>query len=379
MNKRDTEPAGALVSLFMDLARIASPTGNEREIMDHLTTRLRGLGLEVEESAPLEDRPSAAGNIFCRLKANAPGTAIMFSAHVDTVASQEGALPQPVLENGTIRSGSPAVLGADDKVAVAAMVYTLEQVIKKQVRHAGLELLLTVGEESGLRGAKALPSGQIKASCGFCMDGTGPVGRIVTRSPSQKTVRAVFRGKAAHAGVEPERGRNAIAAAARAVAEMKLGRIDADTTANIGIIRGGEAVNVVPGRCQIEGEARSHDDEKLESQVAAMLDAISFAAAAASVDVELAAVDEFRGFNIGPGHPAYDLALLALEDIGLEPVPVSSGGGSDVNIFNLMGIPSVNLSAGMENVHTPDEYIAVESLNQCHRLLMEIIRKAARQ
>ncbi len=375
---RGKEPADPLVSLFLDLARIASPSGHEREIMDHLTARLRGVGLEVEESEPIEEHPAAAGNLYCRLAANAAGKAVMFAAHVDTVASAEDALPSPVLENGIISSGSRAVLGADDKAAVAAMVLTLEQVIKEQLSHAGIELLLTVGEESGLRGAKSAPPTQLTASCGFCMDSTGPVGRIVASSPSQKTIRATFIGKPAHAGVAPEQGRSAIVAAAKAVAEMKLGRINADTTANIGIIRGGEAVNVVPGRCHIAGEARSHVDEKLERQVTSMLEAVSYAAAAGGVDVEVAVVDEFQGFNIGPGHLAYDLALQAFADIDIRPEPVSTGGGSDVNVFNLKGVPSVNLSAGMEQVHTPDEYISVESLHQCHQLLLAIIRKAVR-
>ncbi len=377
MNDKGEAPSDPLVSLFMELARIGSPSGSEREIMDFLTARLRGIGLEAEESEPIEAHAAAAGNLLCRLQATAPGTAIMLAAHVDTVASEKGALPLPVLENGIIRSGSRAVLGADNKAAVAAMVYTLEKIAKEKIPHGGLELLLTVGEECGLRGAKSLDTAGLRASCGFCMDSTGPVGRIVTSSPSQKTIRAVFRGKAAHAGVEPERGRNAIAAAAAAVAGMKLGRIDADTTANVGIIKGGEAVNVVPDTCEIAGEARSHVDEKLEQQVAAMLDGVGFAATAASVDVEVAVVDEFRGFDIGPGHPAYDIAQQALDDIGLGAEPVSTGGGSDVNVFNLKGIPSVNLSAGMENVHSPAESISVESLHQCHQLLLAIIHRAA--
>lgn len=376
MNLLDTRLDNPLISLFLELARIPSPSGHERQVIDFIATRLRGLGLEVAESPPIEDHPAAAGNLYCYLPGNAPGIPIMLSAHTDTVVIDADVLPRPLLDDGIIRSGSRAVLGADDKAAVAAIVYTMEMVTKKKIPHAGIELLLTVGEESGLRGAKAASLEGIKARCGFCFDSTGPVGGMVVKSPSQKTITANFIGKSAHAGVAPERGRSAIVAAARAVAEMKLGRIDEETTANIGIINGGKAVNVIPDRCHISGEARSHNQDKLEKQITSMLDAISFAATVAEVDVEVSTVDEFRGFDLTEGNLSYDLAKRALKEIGIEPVPITTGGGSDVNVFNLKGLPCVNLSVGMENVHTPDEYISVDSLQAVHRLLLALIGQA---
>ena len=376
MNPRTPEQDDPLISLFLELVRVPSPSGQEREVVDFLATRLRGLGLDVEESEPLDDSPAAAGNLYCRLPGSAAGIPVLFSAHMDTVASEAGALPRPVLDGGVIRSGSRAVLGADDKAAVAAIVHTVETVIRKGVPHAGIELLLTVGEESGLRGAKASSLDGIAAECGFCMDATGPLGGLVVRSPSQKTIRATFVGKPAHAGVAPEEGRSAIAAAARAISEMRLGRIDAVTTANIGIIRGGEAVNVVPDRCSIAGEARSHDDARLEEQVTAMLDAIAFAATHAEVDVEIATVDEFRGFDLSGGNLPYELAERALKQIGMEPRGVETGGGSDVNVLILKGLPCVNMTIGMESVHTPEETITLESLQAAHRALMAILEQA---
>ena len=368
--------AGPLVSLFLELVRIPSPSGFEREVMDFLTNRLRGLGLEVGESAPLEDHPGSAGNLYCRLPATSSGFPIMLSAHADTVASEEGALPHPVLEGGFICSGSRAVLGADDKAAVAPIIHVVERIVHEQIPHAGIELLITVGEEGGLRGAKAASMEGMAAACGFCFDSTGPLGGMVVKSPSQKTVRAAFAGTSAHAGVAPEEGRSAVAAAARAVAEMRLGRIDGETTANIGIIRGGEAVNVVPDRCVIAGEARSHDREKLENQVSAMLDAITFAATVEGVDVETQVVDEFHGFDLSEGNLPYDLARRALERLGIEPRPVTTGGGSDVNVFILKGLPCLNLSVGMEKVHTPDEYISVEALRRMEDLLLALVEEA---
>lgn len=377
MRQDSISSSDPLVSLFLELAGIPSPSGHERAVNDFLTTRLRGLGLEVEEGEPLyPDSGSSAGNLYCRLEASVPGTPILFSAHTDTVPSEEEALPEPVVEDGIIRSASRSVLGADDKSAVAAIVFTLEQIVCGGVPQAGIELLLTVGEEGGLRGAKMSTMDGVAAECGFCLDSTGPVGGVIVRSPSQKTINATFLGVSAHAGVVPEEGRSAVRAASRAIASMKLGRLDEETTANVGTIRGGEAVNVVPDRCTIQSEARSHSREKLESQVAHMIDAIQLAAAEEEVDVELTVVDEFHGFDFSAGGLPIELAERAFARMGLRTKRASTGGGSDVNVFNLKGLPCVNLATGMERVHTPDEYISIESLYQMHEFLLALVDEA---
>lgn len=366
-----------LTGLFFELVRIESPTGNERPLVDFLKRRLTALGLEVTEGPPVGDAALAAGNVYCRIPATTEGTPVLFSAHTDTVFSEPGAMPEPVIEGSLIRSGSNAVLGADDKAAVAAILYAVERVLDEAIPHAGIELLFTVCEESGLRGAKASSLEGIAAACGFCMDCTGPVGSIVVRSPSQKTLRATFTGQAAHAGVEPEAGRSAIKAAARAITAMELGRLDEDTTANIGTIRGGDAINVVPAVCEVEGEARSHAGERLEAVVAAMVEELSAAAAEEGVDVATTVIDEFSGFDFRSGGMPVELAARAIKRLGINPSYISTGGGSDVNVLNLMGLPCVNLAVGMERLHSPDEYIPVESLVQAHRLALEIIREAA--
>lgn len=355
---------------------MASPSGREREVADFLTTRLRGLGLEVVESDPPEEGRHAAGNLYCRLPGSVPGTPVFFSAHMDTVAADPEALPDPYLDAGVLRSRSEAVLGADNKAAVAVMVDVMEAIIREGVPTAGVELLLTVCEESGLKGAKAASLEGMAAGAGFCFDAAGPAGGVIIRAPAQKTIRATFTGKSAHAGVAPEEGLSAVAAAARAVAAMRLGRLDDETTANIGIFRGGDAVNVVPAHCQIAGEARSHDPVRLESQVADMVDAISQAAALQSVDVEVTVVDEFPAFDLGAGNLPVELADRALREIGVEPAHIDTGGGSDVNILNVKGIPCVNLTVGMEQVHSPDEYITVESLLTMQKLMLAIIGQA---
>ena len=377
MRQDSQASADPLVTLFLELASIPSPSAHERAVVDFLLTRLRGLGLEVEEEEPLyPDSRSSAGNLYCRLEGGLPGVPVLLSAHTDTVPSEDEALPDPILDEGVIRSGSRAVLGADDKAALAAIVYAMERIVHDKVPNAGIELLLTVGEEGGLRGAKASAMEKVVSKCGFCLDCTGPVGGVIVRSPSQKTVQATFLGRSAHAGVVPEQGRSAVAAAAKAVAAMKLGRLDDETTANVGIIRGGEAVNVVPDRCVIESEARSHDQGKLENQVANMIEAINLAATEEEVDVEVTVTDEFQGFDFSKGGLPIELAEQAFGRMGLKTERTSTGGGSDVNVFNLKGLPCVNLATGMEQVHTPDEYITVESLHQMYAFLMELVAVA---
>ncbi len=377
MRQETIASADPLVTLFMELARIPSPSGHERAVNDFVTTRLRGLGIDVDEDEPLyPDSGESAGNLYCLLAGSVPGIPVLLSAHTDTVPSEEEAFPDPVLDEGMIRSGSRAVLGADDKAALAAIVYAVERIVHDQVPHAGIELLLTVGEEGGLRGAKASNLDVVVAKAGFCLDSTGPVGGVIVRSPSQKTVNATFFGRSAHAGVVPEDGRSAVAAAAKAIAAMKLGRLDDETTANVGIIRGGEAVNIVPDRCSIQSEARSHSLEKLEEQVAHMIDAINLAATEEEVDVELTVADEFQGFDFSGGGLPIELAERAFKRMGLSSSRTSTGGGSDVNVFNLKGLPSVNLATGMEKVHTSDEYVSVESLHQMHGFLRALIEEA---
>ncbi|MBE0428347.1 MAG: M20/M25/M40 family metallo-hydrolase [Thermoleophilia bacterium] len=376
MRQESIGSADPLVSLFLELAHIPSPPGQERDVNDFLITRLRGLGLDVTEGEPIREGKTGAGNLFCRIPGNAPGIPILLSAHTDTVASEPDALPDPVLEDGVLRSRSRAVLGADDKSAVAAIVYCAERIVKDDIPHADVEIMLSVGEESGLLGAKSWSLDGVGSRYGFCFDSTGPVGNIIVRSPSQKTIKALFKGKAAHAGVAPEEGRSAVAAACNAIAGMKLGRLDEETTANIGLIRGGAAANVVPDRCRINGEVRSHDLDKLEEQVEAMIDSINMAAAGEEVDVELAVVEEFRAFDFSAGGPQLDMAEQAVRDIGLEPLRGSTGGGSDVNVLNLLGLPCINMSTGMEKVHTPEEYITVEALWQLHKLILALTAKA---
>jgi tripeptide aminopeptidase len=244
------------------------------------------------------------------------------------------------------------------------------------VPHAGVELVLTPMEEVGLRGAKAFDLGRLHAKLGYCYDHAAPIGNVVLAAPTQKSLELRFAGRAAHSGIAPEEGRSAIAAAARAVADMPLGRIDQATTANVGLIRGGVAGNIVPPECRVWAEARSRDSERLREQVQAMLDAATYAANLAECELDSRIISEYEGYRFARTHAAVRLASAALEGSGYPVTYIESGGGADANVFNAAGVPCVNLCNGMAEIHTASEHIAVDDLEGMLRVTMALIEAA---
>jgi tripeptide aminopeptidase len=236
--------------------------------------------------------------------------------------------------------------------------------------------VITACEEVGLRGAKEFDSSVLGAHAAFVFDSEGPVGTVVLSAPSLTRFTADFHGRAAHAGIEPEKGRSAVVAAARAVATMPLGRRDAQTTANVGLLSGGSATNVVAERCRLEGEARSRDRDSLAAQLERMIEAVNVAAAEAGVDATVTLEEDFVGFELATDEPAVRLAAAALAVIGVEPVYIGTGGGADANVFNLHGLPAVNLGVGFENVHSAQESIALARLAQVYELAHALVRAA---
>ena len=363
-----------LLDLFVKLVEIPSPSGHERAVADFIIGFLRDAGLEPSEDDSAQATGAGSGNICVRLPGTGAGVPIVVAAHMDTVAVS-GPI-KAVVEGGVVRSAGDTILGGDDKAACAVLLAVLAD-LSGAPPAGGLEAVFSTCEEVGLLGAGALDLSGLAARAGFVFDSTGPVGDVITRAPSQKIVTAEFHGVAAHAGIAPEKGRSAIAAAAAAVAAMNLGRIDEVTTANIGLISGGSALNVVPERCRIEGEVRSHDPALLAAQTAHLVDAVQLAAGLAGIDVEVTVRDAFTGFALADDALPVRIACAALRELGIEPHVTASGGGSDVNVYNAGGLPSVNLSVGMELVHTPDEYLPVERLDDAYRLLHALLRAAA--
>lgn len=350
-----------LVSTFLELVRIDSPSGQEEEIARHLTAELRSLGLTVERDT--------TRNIIARLAEE--GQPILLNAHMDTV--QPGRGVKPVIEDGIIKSDGSTILGADDKSGVAVILEVLRVLVEQDLAHPPLEVALTVSEEKGLKGAKGLDLTRLRAQEGLVLDSGGEIGTIVVSAPSQDKIRAVVHGKAAHAGVEPEKGINAIVVAAEAIAAMPLGRIDEETTANIGRIQGGTATNIVPDQAEIEGEARSRDERKLEAQVQAMTEALKRAANRHGATVEIDVQRSYSTFKLSEEDGIVRRAVAAARTLGLTSALVPSGGGSDANIFNAAGITTINISAGMEKVHTKEEQVAVADMVKCAEFLLAIL------
>lgn len=350
------------LGLFLELVALESPPGRERPVADRVAAELRALGLEVDEDDAGAEIEATAGNLLTRLEPTADGEPIFLCAHLDTVPP-DGPI-EPLVEDGVVRNGGGTILGADDKAAVAVMVEAVRRVIEERRPHAGIELLFTPKEEVGLRGAFAFDASRLWARVGYVYDQAAPIGEIILGAPGAQSFDVSFHGRAAHAGMYPEEGRSAIAAAARAIADLRLGRVDEESTANVGTIRGGTATNIVPEWCSFTAEARSHDEQKLAALVQEMLDAFTFAAGVGECEVETTVRRSYRSYRFRRDDLPVRLAVAALESVGVAASFALSGGAADANVFNERGLQCVNLANGMLDIHTPAERIAVSDLDR---------------
>jgi len=363
-----------LLDDFAALCEIESPSRRERKVADWLAAELGELGLEVEEDDSGSETGSECGNLLARMPGPEGARTIMLCAHLDTVPLDDRV--EVALEDGVFSNRNQAILGADNKAAVATILGTARR-FAAGGSPVGLELLFTTCEELALRGAKAFDRGRLRADYGFVFDHASPVGELIVAAPTYYRLEARFRGAAAHAGIRPEDGRNAIAAAAKAVAAMQLGRIDSETTANAGRIEGGSASNVVAERCTVELEARSLDEARAGEVVGAMVDACSDAASSAECDVETSVERLFRGFRLARSAGPVEVAARALDRLGIEPEYVSTGGGSDANAFIAAGLPVLNVANGTERNHQPDESVTVEALERTLDVTLGIVEASA--
>jgi len=371
------EPEGAsgdeLLDLFVRLCGIASPTGAEREIADEVSEYLAGLGLEVSEDDSAAVTGCGCGNLVTRIPGRGEAAPVGLCAHLDTVPMEHS--PVVVVTDGRVRSDGTTPLGADDKGAVAAILL-LARALVAEPPAGDVELILTAGEEDGLLGARALDLTRLTATRVFVLDSDGAPGTLITSAPTQKRIDAEFTGRAAHAGIAPELGRSAVVAAARAIAGMRLGRLDEETTANIGVVAGGTAPNVVAERCVVSGEARSRDDAKVTEQVEHMIQTIAAAAAAAGVDVEIDVREAFRTYRHDPDGELLRIGVEAARLAGVEPRLVEGGGGSDANVFNERGLPALTLGAGFEHAHSSGESMSVRHLHELYAMAAGVVRAA---
>lgn len=367
-----------LLERFVRLCEIPSVTGNERAMTDALAAELTELGIPFREDDSAGPARAGAGNLIAHVApAGDPEVAewVSFFAHVDTVPHDE-----PIVvtdDDGVFRSAGDTILGADNKAAVA-VVMELAARLAAEPGEVGLELVFTVAEEQGLRGAAALDVEVLRSKFGYVLDHATAIGEVIVAAPTYKKLIAEFRGVESHAGMRPEDGRSAIGAATAAIATMDLGRLDADTTANIGVIDGGTAPNVVAGRCHVEGEARALDAGRAEVVAQSMVDACSWAAGEAGVDVDVLVETYFRGYRVKPSSRPLAIARAALETCGVEPVEITTGGGSDANALRSAGFEALLLANGTWANHTSDEWVSAEALVQMLDICAEIVAEAGR-
>jgi tripeptide aminopeptidase len=361
-----------VLDLFVELAALPSPPGEERAVADAVVRYLRDLGLDADEDDAGARVGSTIGNVYARVEPTSDGgTPLFFCAHLDTVPPTAGI--EPVIDEGVVRNSAGTILGADNKSAVAVMLDATRRLVAENRPHAGVELLFTPKEEVGLLGAAAFDHSRFRARIGYVYDQAAPIGDVILGAPHSHSMEVRFHGRAAHSGMYPEEGRSAIAAAARAIADLRLGRVDDETTANVGIIHGGSAGNIVPEWCTFLAEARSHDERKLQDIVQEMLDAISFAAGLTDCEVETEVHKSYRGYRFKRDDDVVRIAHAALERNGFRPSYGLSGGAADANVFNERGLRCLNLANGMQDIHTPDERIAVEDLERMVDVTLDLV------
>lgn len=364
-----------VVETFVALASLNTPPRREAAVADYLLARLRDLGIAAHVDDSAARSGSDTGNIIARLPGTAAGPTVLLCCHMDTVSPTPGLVP--VIADGIIRSNGETVLGADDKAGIAVILAVLAELKADGGPHGGIEVVFTVQEEAGLFGAKHLQE-PLTADFGYVLDGDGDVGTIINQAPAKVDIDFTLEGRAAHAGICPELGANAIVAAANAIAGYRFGRIDGQTTSNVGVISGGQARNIVADRAEVAVEVRSTDPAKLACQEALVMEAFTRAAAAAGVKLTVQREVPFESFTIAEEHPAVANALRVAAAMGVESRLRASGGGMDANVFNSRGLPCVGLGIGMEEPHSPLERISVAQLRLAVTFLKALLREAVK-
>jgi len=365
---------------FLSLIRIDSESKSEGKISEYLIEKLKTLGLKIKTDEAHEKTGGETGNIIGYLEGKDPSRpTIILNSHMDTVTP--GKNIRYTIEGDIIKSTGDTILGGDDKSGITAILEVLQCLKDSTLISGNIEVIFTVCEEIGLLGAKNLDTDLVKGKFGFALDATSP-DQIVIQAPAANTITFKVHGLAAHAGMAPEQGINAIAVASQAISKMKLGRIDEETTANLGIIQGGIARNIVPNLVTINGEARSHDIDKLEAQINHMKEcfesvvnefAINLDGKQHRASYEADILREYNPINLNPASMPVRLALAAGKALGRKIETVAAGGGSDANIFGEKGIQMAVIGTGMNKVHTKDEYLVISDMVKAAELLLKII------
>jgi len=364
-----------LVDEFISLVKIDSLSRQERKMADALLKKLRDMGYE-----PYEDDAGAkiggnAGNVVCHIKGEKDKPALLLMAHMDTVVP--GISKNPIIDGDIIKTDGTTILGGDDFAGIAVILETVRSLKEDSTPFGDLYIAFTVCEEGGLYGARNLDLSKIPADFAFIFDEGGPIGQIAIKAPYYNRFEVIFHGRAAHAGVEPEKGLSAIMLASKAISDMPyFGRIDEESTSNIGIINGGGARNIVTESCRIEGEVRSISEDKINRYTDAILNHFKTVTESLGGSVQINLERMYPGFNISETDEIIGLIKDASNASGIPLKLEATGGGSDTNIINGAGIPAVNVSVGMENVHSKNEFIRISNLEKACHFLTAIIKAA---
>lgn len=377
LDKKPAVNEARLVQLFKELCLIDAPAKKERQAADYVINLMKEMGLEVWEDKAGEAVGGNSGNVIALFKGNKPGTPRIFlSAHLDTVEPTAGL--KIIEENGRLSSDGTTILGADDKGGMAPAIEAIRIIQESGEEHGDVVLLFSICEEIGLLGADNVDLNELNLDFGFVLDTGPPVGTFVTRTATHDMLNVTFIGKPAHAGKHPEDGINAIQVAAEAVSKMKIGRIGPETTSNFGIIKGGTAVNVVCPSVTLFGEARSTNVEELDAQIAHMKEVCQAAADAWGAKVEFDYERHYDAYLVDAATKVVQVAQAAAAKLGMSGDLRTTLGGSDANIYNAKGVPSIVVATGMEEIHTHNEFITIADLVATAELTVELIRESAR-
>lgn len=360
-----------LLKEFLEFVQIDSESGNERAMGEKLVEVLKGLGLEVKTDKAGETYGSNGFNVFAKLPGTIPGEPYVMSAHMDTVVPGNGI--KPFVKDGVIYSGDDTVLGGDDKSGICGILEAVRTILEKNLPHRAAEIVFSIGEEGGMRGAKAFDAAQLEGKRAYVFDSSGDVGKIIVGAPGQIKIFADVVGRRAHAGLAPEEGISAIQVAAHAIAKMNLLRIDEETTCNIGTIKAEYATNIVPERVSLIAEVRSRNLNKLNAQAAHIKDCLQKACDDFGATLECDLSTNYVSYNVPTDSAVVTDLLAAMERIGVKGFTTLGGGGSDANIYNQKGLQAVVLGTGMTKVHTTQEYITVENLENTARLALDLL------
>ena len=365
-----------LLETFFELLKIKSPSRDEKQIADYVSDILRSLGLTVIKDDAGKKIGSNAGNIIALLESNCENGAtrtqpLFFGAHLDTV-SVNGEIKPEIRDKKIVNKNKNCILGGDDKAAIAAIIEAIRTIKDFKIKTGNIYLIFTITEEVGLLGSKNMNLKPLKAKYGFVFDGDGDIGKIFNQAPFHNAIDITIIGKAAHAGISPQKGINAIQVASHAISKMKLGRIEPGTTCNIGTIEGGVATNIIPEKVQIKAEARSLQEERLKELTGRIINDFETCAKENGAKARFKVKREYDGFKIPENELPIVMAKNVFKKLKVKSKILSTVGGSDVNILNSKGKMAINLSAGMENVHSSKEYVKIAELEKLTALILEL-------